>query len=45
MGYDMTLRNMPAICRFDIIFIDFSKNDDIPKGKIDHFPISKDIKH
>lgn len=45
--YDVTLWNMPVICRFrfDIIFIDFTKNDDIPKGKIDHFPLSKDTKH
>ena len=45
--YDVTLWNMPVICRFrfDIIFIDFTKNDDIPKGKIDHFPLFKDIKH
>lgn len=45
--YDVTLWNMPVIYRFrfDIIFIDFTENDDIPKGKIDHFPLSKDIKH
>ena len=27
--------------RFDIMFIYFSENYDIPKGKIDHFPIPK----
>lgn len=26
-------------------FIDFSENNDISKGKIGHFPISKNIKH
>lgn len=44
--YDVTLWNMPVICdsRFDI-FIDFTENDDTYLGKIDHFPLSKDIKH
>lgn len=41
--HNVTLRNMPPICRFrfDIIFIDFSENDNISKGKINHFPLSK----
>lgn len=44
--YNVTLWSMPAIyrSRFDVIFIDFSENDDTPKGKADRFPISRDIR-
>lgn len=45
--YNVILSSISATYwfRFGIIFIDFSENDDTLKENIDHFPISKDIKH